>query len=151
KVKDCAVNLNWTSEIESDFKGYEVQYSSDGRNFTTIATLPAQTLSKNYSYKQNNPQQGKGYYRLKMVDIDGKSEYSKTIAMKLDCGKSLVFVYPNPVTDVLNVNITNSQDNNTRAKLFDAQGKLIYSNNLISGTNTINMVNLPKGIYLLQL
>lgn len=151
RVNDCAVNLNWTSEIESDFKDYEVQYSSDGRDFTTIATLPAQSSSKNYSYRQNNPQQGKGYYRLKMVDIDGKSNYSKTIAMKLDCSKSQLLVYPNPVFDVLNINITNSEDNSTRAKLFDANGRLIYSNNMISGTNTINMANLPKGIYLLQL
>ena len=151
KVNNCAINLNWTSEIESDFNNYEVQYSSDGKDFATIASLPAQTTSKNYSFQQNNPPQGKAYYRLRMVDIDGKLDYSKTIAMKLDCGKRQVFVYPNPVTDVLNINITNSQDNSTRAKLFDANGRLIYSNNMISGTNTVNMVNYPKGIYLLQL
>ena len=103
------------------------------------------------SYRQNNPRQGKGYYRLKMVDIDGKFTYSKIIPMNLDCGSRQVLVFPNPVFDVLNVNITNSQDNSTTAKLFDANGKLIYMNNLISGTNTINMANLPKGIYLLQL
>jgi hypothetical protein len=150
-ANNCTVNLNWTSEIESDFNNYEVQYSSNGKDFTTVASLPAQATSKNYSFQQNNPPQGKAYYRLRMVDIDGNLDYSKTIAMKLDCGKRQVFVYPNPVTDVLNINITNSQDNSTRAKLFDANGKLIYSNNMISGTNTVNMLNWPKGIYLLQL
>jgi len=151
RANNCAVSLNWTSEIESDFNNYEVQYSADGKDFATIASLPAQTTSRNYSFQQNNPPQGKAYYRLKMVDMDGKLDYSKTIAMKLDCGNRQVFVYPNPVTDVLNINITNSQDHSTRAKLFDANGRLIYSNNMISGTNTVNMVNYPKGIYLLQL
>jgi hypothetical protein len=151
RANNCTVNLNWTADIETDFSNYEVQYSSDGKDFTTIASLPPQATSRNYSFLQNNPPQGKAFYRLRMVDIDGKSEFSKTIAMKLDCGNRQVFVYPNPVTDVLNINISNSQDNSTRAKLFDANGRLIYSNNMVSGTNTINMANLPKGIYLLQL
>jgi len=151
RANNCTVNLNWTSDIETDFSNYEVQYSSDGKDFTTIASLPAQTTSRNYSFLQNNPPQGKAFYRLRMVDIDGKAEFSKTIAMKLECGNRQVFVYPNPVTNVLNINISNSQDNSTRAKLFDANGRLIYSNNMISGTNTINTASLPKGIYLLQL
>ena len=85
-----------------------------------------------------------------MVDISGRLEYSKTIAMRLDCNKAQLFVYPNPVIDILNVNITNSQTLTT-AKLFDNNGKLIYTGSMISGTNSINMLNLAKGIYLLQL
>ncbi len=126
-VNNCVVNLNWASASETNFKDYEVQYSTNGSNFQTIATIPAALQSnstdQSYSYQHNNPQQGNIYYRLKMVDIDGKFEYSKIIALKLDCSKSSTFVYPNPVTDILNVNITNSQNNLTIAKLFDSYGK----------------------------
>ena len=86
-----------------------------------------------------------------MVDIDGKFEYSKIIALKLDCSQSSTFVYPNPVTDILNVNITNAQNNIISARIFDSYGKLIYNGQMISGTNTINMTNFSKGIYLLRL
>ena len=85
-----------------------------------------------------------------MIDVDGKFEFSKIIAMKLDCSQSSVFVYPNPVTDILNVNITNSQ-NNVTADLFDQNGKRMYSGKLISGTNLIDMTKFAKGIYLLTL
>jgi hypothetical protein len=55
------------------------------------------------------------------------------------------------VIDILNVNITTPQDETTAGKLFDSEGRLVYSHTLVSGTNTINMRNLPGGIYLLQL
>jgi hypothetical protein len=55
------------------------------------------------------------------------------------------------VKDVLNINITNSQDNATSAKLFDNSGKLVYSGSMISGTNTINMAPFAGGVYLLKL
>jgi len=153
KVNNCVVNLDWTSATESDLATYEIQSSNDGAKYKTIATIPAAgtTSNQKYSFQQVNPQQGKLYYRLKMVGIDGNFEYSKTIAMKLDCSKKQVFVYPNPVRDILNINITNSQDNVTTGKLYNANGKLVYTGNMISGTNTINMTGFAKGIYMLQL
>jgi Secretion system C-terminal sorting domain len=153
KVNNCIVNLNWEAKNESDLKKYEVESSADGRSFQTIATVGATNtgLDQLYSYQHKNPQQGKIYYRLKMTDVDGKFEYSKIIAMKFDCIRSLIFVYPNPVTDILNINITNSQGNETIASLFDHNGKLIYKGKMISGTNTIDMAKFAKGIYLLTL
>lgn len=156
KVSSCNVDLDWTATSETNFKNYEIQYSVNGSNFETIETIPAalqysSSSNQKYSYHHTSPQQGKAYYRLKMVDIDGKFEYSKIIALKLDCNKRLITIYPNPVTDVLNVNITNGSNNKTIASLFDNNGKLVYSGNMISGTNTINMANFGKGIYLLKL
>ena len=153
KVNKCIVNLNWEAENEISFKKYEVETSKDGKSFQAIATInPMNNGSdQTYSYQHNNPQQGKLYYRLKMTDADGKFEYSKIIAMKLDCNRSSVFVYPNPVTDILNVNITNASNNAVIANLFDHNGKLMYSGKMISGTNLVNMTKFAKGIYLLKL
>ncbi|PWT94109.1 MAG: hypothetical protein C5B54_00530 [Acidobacteria bacterium] len=150
-VNNCVVNLNWTSLSETDFKDYQVEYSTDGRNFRTIADIAAlgTGTDQHYSYQHANPQQGKAFYRLRMVDLNGNFEYSKTLAMKMDCRKAQMFVYPNPVKDLLNVNITNSQG--VIAKMFDGNGKLIYTGNMISGSNTINMGKFAKGTYLLKL
>jgi type IX secretion system substrate protein len=153
-VSNCVVNLNWTSEIESGFKNYEVEYSTDGTNFKTIATLPATQItgsSQKYFYTDPDPGKGNVFYRLQMVDIDGRVDYTKIVAMKIDCDKSQLTVYPNPVVNVLNINITNPEGETTTGKLFDSNGRLIYSHNLISGTNTVNMDKFPRGVYLLQL
>jgi hypothetical protein len=154
KVNNCSVNLEWTAETETDFKNYEVQYSTDGTSFKTIATLSAAEnpgAPQKYSYTDPNAAQGNAFYRLKMSDIDGKFEYSKIVATKLDCVKSPFTVYPNPVTDILNINNTNSQNENATVKLFDNNGRLIYDHKLVEGINTINTHRLPNGIYLLQL
>jgi hypothetical protein len=55
------------------------------------------------------------------------------------------------VTDILNINNTNSQNENATVKLFDNNGRLIYDHKLVEGINTINTQRLPNGIYLLQL
>lgn len=154
RMSNCGVNLEWTAESETDFKNYEVQYSADGTNFKTIATLPAvENLGapQKYSYTDANPAQGNAFYRLKMLDVDGKFNYSKIVTTKLNCIKSPFSVYPNPVTDILTVNNSGPQNENATVKLFDNNGKLIYSHKLLGGTNTINTHHLPGGIYLLQL
>jgi len=152
KADKCMVSLEWTAEAEINFKKYQVEYSHDGRNFESIATIAAQGASgiNKYAFQHNHPQQGNIFYRLKMIDNNGKFEYSRIIALKLDCSRSAVLVYPNPVTDLLNINITNAHEQTT-ASLFDNNGKLIYTGVLSNGTNTINMNKLAKGVYLLKL
>ena len=151
KVSNCSVNLDWTAATETDFSNYEVQSSTDGSTFKTIATKPVNGPDQKYLYQDHSPAQGNIYYRLKMVNIDGSFEYSNIIAMKLNCNRSEMVVYPNPVTDILNINITNAQDNETEASLFDNSGRLVHSSKLVSGTNSINMTKFPKGVYLLTL
>jgi hypothetical protein len=155
-VNNCVVNLNWVSESEVDLKSYEVESSVNGQNFKTAVTItpsqPNVSSMQKYSYQDKNPPQGKVYYRLKMTNSDGSFTYSSTIPLKLDCNKSLIVAYPNPVTDdILNVNVTNSNENATNANLFDSDGRLVYSNKLISGTNSIDMKKFPKGLYFLEL
>lgn len=151
RVNNCIVNLDWTAGVESTFQDYEVQYSTNGSSFQTLSTVAANPLSKQYSFTHSTPAQGKLFYRLKMKDLDGNFDYSKTIAMNLNCNKSEIVVYPNPVRDKLNVNITNAQNNITTANLFDNNGKMVYRGIMVSGTNLIDMTNLAKGVYMLTL
>lgn len=150
KVNSCNVDLNWVANSQSNFKNYEVQYSTNGINFQTVATIPLQS-SENYYYQHANPAQGTIYYRLKMTDIDGRSEYSKIIPLSLACNANVIRVYPNPVHNILYINITNVRNNIPIAKLFDNNGKLVYSGQMKKGENLINMSKLSKGVYLLNL
>ncbi len=60
---------------------------------------------------------------------------------------SQVSVYPNPVTDVLNVNLP--PDLPTIMTLNDGAGKLILTQNS-TGPATVDMNELPTGLYYLQ-
>ena len=51
---------------------------------------------KDYSFENRNPLLGKNYYRLKSVDFDGNSEYSKVVLMEY-AGEKTFVVAPNPI------------------------------------------------------
>lgn len=71
-----------SEEINSDY--FEVQRGSDGTSFETIERVKSAgntQTSQTYQYTDREPLQGYNYYRLKQTDFDGKSAYSKIIAV----------------------------------------------------------------------
>lgn len=55
-------------------------------------------------------------------------------------------VYPNPATDVININVDNLKGNAT-VTIYDIVGNEIVNSNLVNGKNTLNIENLTSGIY----
>jgi hypothetical protein len=102
--------LNWTtsSEINSDY--FDVERSVDGINFTNIGRVTAAGSSNtplDYTFADIAPVNGTNYYRLKMVDLGGPFEYSRTIAIDVNTATAnetgIVSMYPNPTTGKMNV------------------------------------------------
>jgi len=56
-------------------------------------------------------------------------------------------VYPNPVTDVLNINNPTEQ---TQMRVYSANGKLISTHKITNGNNAINLKSLAKGVYIIS-
>lgn len=149
-VSNCVTTVNWKSATEENFKHYEVEYSSDGIRFQTISTTAGK--GENYSYSiKHNPAQGKAYYRLKMVDIDDKREYSRTVVLDIQCSKSSVSVFPNPASLYLNVNIAGSDAKGTMASLISTSGQVVLTRNLQNGNTQLDVSRFAPGIYNLRL
>lgn len=71
--------LQWQTATEQNSESFVIERSSDGNRFTAIGTVRAAGNSntmRSYSYEDAFPLKGKNYYRLKQVDIDGRSSYS---------------------------------------------------------------------------
>jgi hypothetical protein len=151
QANDCAVELHWKAHANNNFSYYEVQYGIDGTIFSTVTRISADPSNLSYSYRHVNPAQGKIYYRLKMIYPDDKFDVSKKIGLNFTCINSEVSVYPNPVIDIINIHITNTNGEAITGSLFDTNGKLIYTGKMIGERNTINMTRFPKGIYMLTI
>jgi hypothetical protein len=80
KSSTSAVTLNWTIDAEENTKGYEVERSTDGRNFSAIGVVAA-TGSRSYSFTDANPVSS-AHYRIKALDNDGKFGYSIVLRVK---------------------------------------------------------------------
>ena len=145
-INNCDNNINWQSASEDNLKNYLLEYSYDGNTY--IGFYEVNAKGNNSLYNTNHtPTKGKVFYRLKMIDFDGKYEYSKIIPLNIICNKSWAVVYPNPTTQIINVNISTLNKLPTTVVLYDAVGKKILSQLLQNGTNKIDVSKIALGIY----
>ena len=147
--------LNWKVVEEMGIEKYEVQSSFDGNNYLTIGTVKATNSGSNensYNYTDNSISKVVVYYRLLIHEKSGSSFYSWIVRIS-SIGKQYK-IYPNPVKDLLTIEVTADLNNTKEIQLFDMQGKLVWKNSylLTAGNNTIkiNLTNQTSGSYLLK-
>lgn len=140
-LQNGVATLNWKSGVESNFKQYEVETSSDGKTFATAGTVTAKGSNSSYTFSRAQSA-AKAYYRLKMVDNDGTFKYSNILGLSQNSGTG-VSLYPVPATDLISIKIPAA----TILKIYNATGHLVKMQQLQAGVNTIYISNLSNGIY----
>ncbi len=145
------VILDWESSNESNFSHFSVERSNDARSFEAIGRVEAlaNSISEKtaYQFVDQTPNFGINYYRLKQVDIDGSSEYSRIITANMTEASPIV-IYPNPSADF--IRIKNGEKEAIKSyEIYDNAGKLICKSD--NPTNEITVRDLQSGIYFLQL
>ena len=141
------VLTQWQVADEQNLKQYEVEHSADNLSFKKVGTVTAANKTA-YDFRHTEPVNGKNFYRLRMVDNDGTFAYSVVRMVNFEKGV-LVNVYPNPVSDKLNV-VINRQDNKPATiRLINNLGQQLLSKTF-SGSTEVDMKLLPAGMYVLQ-
>jgi len=122
------VYLQWTTATELNASHFIVERSLDGVTFeplTTINCRGGEELMSTYSAIDTKPYYGTNFYRLKMVDRDDSFEYSPIEVAKFEV-IPVVSLYPNPVSEFLNLEVGGESDGEGTIEVFDRNGKLIY-------------------------
>lgn len=154
--------LAWSTASENNNSGFELQRSTNGREFTAISFIRSKAdngTSNNtltYSFDDMKPFATASYYRLKQVDRDGRFQYSAVVSIK---GKGVMSVeitnlYPNPVKDAYNVVLASAKGGTASLIVTDASGKAVMQKNVSinAGDNIIPLQasSLHKGVYMLR-
>ncbi|MBK7692642.1 MAG: T9SS type A sorting domain-containing protein [Bacteroidetes bacterium] len=158
---ESADKLSWTTSSEQNNAFFNLQHSTDGSNFTTLAKVNSKApngtsaTTLNYSSISNKPSLGHNYYRLQQVDMDGKvSVHAQIVDLIWGATGSTVSIYPNPTTDILNIDLYAVNDQNTTVKLLDMSGRVIKQIQAKSavGMNNIklSMGEIASGVYTIQ-
>lgn len=99
----CEVVLNWSTSSELNNAYFEIEKSSNGRDFTLLGNVKGSGTTTEYrQYKFVDDLPGtENYYRIKQVDFDSKSDYSKVIVLKSNCIENddnigIATLFPNP-------------------------------------------------------
>jgi hypothetical protein len=99
----------------------------------------------NYSYTDAHTLTGINYYRLKQVDFDGKSEYSKIESVYFDGSISAkISMYPNPVNKMLTIEHT---ETNEQAIIYNSIGQKMIEVKITDARTTIDMTDFASGSY----
>ena len=152
---NCQPTLNWITENEINSSRFEIERATQNTsNWVTVGTAAAQgnsTTKFKYNFSDNIVQASsqKVFYRLKMIDRDGRYSYSSILPVYLNCKTVQMNVFPNPVQKGnLYVSITGS--NNIEASLISISGQVVSKMSLKNGTNVLDVSNISNGMYILN-
>ena len=111
-------------------------------NFNSNANTDTMTTNSNYSVATNFP--GWSYYY-----IDDITLIDQTTVGVNELGNGIsVSVYPNPVNDVLNIDIKNFNKENLNVNIIDVIGKEVLKSDY---KNKLDISFLEKGIYFVSI
>jgi hypothetical protein len=149
KQVDEQINLTWKTANEKDFSHFELQRSTDAKEFGSIAKVTGNKASI-YNHTDVNPSEGINYYRLKMVDLDGKSTLSDIVSVTFEKGANFVSV-ENPANNGEFKVMTNLK--NPRFTLLTTFGSKVETNivSLQNNIYAIKAMNTSAGMYYLNI
>jgi len=154
---NSAVSVSWKTVSEQNVSHYDVERSYDGNVFNRIGTVNSGNYSSahQYSFVDNNIGSDIIYYRLKIVDVDGKTKYSKIVAVRISKLLTIETIQPNPFKDGFEIKISSVKETGINIRLADITGQIVSEQKALirKGNNTIHMTRLEKlqtGVYLLM-
>lgn len=145
------VLIKWVTTQSVDGNKYDVLFSSTGRNFNAIASLPASANQKEYNAMHLFPVDGFNFYRLKITDKNGKVTYSE-IRIVMVGKNNVVSVFPVPATNFINVMVTQELISQPAiVKLVAMDGRVVFTKyySSINQTETINVSAFTRGKYII--
>ncbi|HJS54122.1 MAG TPA: T9SS type A sorting domain-containing protein [Chitinophagaceae bacterium] len=155
-IKNNRAALQWRVGNNETIDQFEVQRSTDGKEFNTIGLVLASEKrgTEDYmSYETVNADQV--MYRLKMIGKGNEVSYSRIIVFQTKITKSNIKIIGNPVQDELTFNYTTLIAEPVEIKIYDMQGRILMNNkvNSLEGNNMISFPlasGLKRGMYLLK-
>ena len=148
--------LNWSTLNEINTDRFEIQRSSNSRDFITIGTVRSLNNGKqknDYSFTDAQPLKATNYYRLKMIDKDGKFTYS-AIKNVNNSSSFDVTLYPNPVHQNLTLSFNAEKAMDVQIEIVNAEGKKVYAKKLQlpygASAQNINVVEFGAGNYFIK-
>ncbi len=156
--EDDRVKLKWVTASEHDNDYFTVEKSIDGYDYEPIITVKgagnSQSINKYYA-EDFRLSSDVIYYRLKQTDMNGTFTRTDWHSVKIDYLFSDITVYPNPISEELNISFNYDLKSNQTLYISDIFGNIVFEKDLElkPGTNNfkIELPTLSKGVYFLKM
>lgn len=154
--------LNWITAQERNALKFEIERSEDGASFAKVGEVKAvgnTSTATRYAFTDNNVAdrlKGKqAFYRLKIVNRDGSSDYSEVRSISFNDNGTTVAVYPNPFNGALSIELNTEITKVDYVVVTDVYGKEVLTVNAstVNGSNKITLdqlSGLATGVYIVK-
>ena len=156
-VKHNDILLQWNTATENNSSIFQIErksLESPWNKITEIQAAGNSSTPKIYSYTDKNLRPGNYFYRLKMIDIDGKFKYSNEIETNIAAPREYILNqnFPNPFNPTSRISFSLPKTSFTTLKIYNVLGRevqTIVSEILSSGTHNYEFDgrNLNSGVY----
>ncbi|GAB4407023.1 MAG: hypothetical protein OHK0039_09210 [Bacteroidia bacterium] len=153
--------LQWETARETNSDYFAVERQVAGQPFEVVGRVAAagnSTQVRRYTYpdeaKAGLAGQPVARYRLRQVDIDGATDYSRTIEVALEAGYRpiLLHVFPNPADEVANLRLDPGHMATATLRVVNLAGQEVWSQT-IEGSSEVQLpvADWAPGTYVLSL
>ncbi len=153
--------LSWVTAQEINSKGFEVQVSSDGKNFRTLefvaSASPNSSAPRSYRFRDAEAgKQGTRYYRLRQLDLDGKAQFIGPKSLTFGAPTvALVQAFPNPFGGEINLKLQTVASGQATVSVLDGVGRRVrtWQPTLQVGASDLQLPGLQalsRGLYVVE-
>ncbi len=150
----CKTGLSWITLDEVNSKSFDIERKAGNSEFQKITSLNASGRSagiQQYNFIDQEVSEGQYDYRLKMIDVDGRFEYSDIVSVNSKCNSTEIILYPNPSNQSTFLKIKAQTKENYQIKIINIFGSILYRTSVDINHET-KVITLPtqsfsKGIY----
>lgn len=149
--------LKWLAPCQTSEATFEIQHSTDNRNFVVLESINADQLrcTQPFDYKDLQRREGTNYYRIRMITPSNSSVHSFIVAvLNAGSGFELNALLPSVVHSTVVISISSAESDRLQIFITDLTGKRysVQQYQVQAGTNQINLNldALPGGQYILS-
>jgi hypothetical protein len=150
--KNDGVVITWSTDQEKNNSHFNVEKSENGSTWNSIGLVfPKESSSVNsYSFTDKSAVGSIVYYRIRQVDVDGGSTFSKVQVIRNAEVKNLAQVF-SPAQNSIRVNFAQPLESAVQIRLFSSNGQLISTKSVNGSSSRADLsVNNGKGVYVVQ-
>lgn len=158
-LRNNIMKLDWATLQEINCDRYEIERSVDGRTFLKTGAVKGHgytSLDMYYTFNDDISAVNTNtvYYRLRQVDLDGFSSFSKVVSVRLKRTTGFT-VSPNPFTSYVNINVDWDNNETATMRVYNMSGREVFNKSIkmTKGTNYVQvneLSSLPPGNYIIQ-
>jgi hypothetical protein len=153
------IRLQWATAEEINNKEFIVERSVDGLRYQALAVVPAianvgpALQTRLYSFLDAELSRPLLFYRIRQVDLDGSSSYSEVVLVateKRSLPPRIEKLLLDPASGTVSLSVVHAEFP-MQVQVYAMSGQLLKQKTIYTATVSMNIRELPAGVYYLQL